>query len=182
MVTIGALYWESVLTGRRLILLTIHTFASDSMVRFVCLNCACLLILVHHLTLRPFRDRKANIFESLSLVSLVAICTFRGHLFLRGNRTHRTQSNPFPRSAVDRDRSAQPSSNCSVHSCNVCCIIPSAPFDVSLHQVASTCTLFLCNAVQMLRSRSISASFIDVAAALTSVGLRSTAFRYINLL
>ena len=72
----GALYWESVLTGRRLILLTIHTFATDSMVRFVCLNCTCLLILVHHLALRPFRDRKANIVESLSLVNLVAICTF----------------------------------------------------------------------------------------------------------
>jgi len=72
----GALYWESVLTGRRLILLTICTFVVDPMVRFVCLNCACLLILVHHLVLRPFRDRKANIFESLSLMSLVAICTF----------------------------------------------------------------------------------------------------------
>ena len=72
----GALYWESVLTCRRLILLTIHTFAADSMVRFVCLNCACLLILVHHLALRPFRDRQANSFESLSLISLVAICTF----------------------------------------------------------------------------------------------------------
>jgi len=63
----GTLYWESVLTGRRLILLTIHTFATDSMVRFVCLNCTCLLILVHHLALRPFCDRKANIFETLSL-------------------------------------------------------------------------------------------------------------------
>ena len=72
----GTLYWESVLTGRRLILLTIHTFATDPMVKFLCLDCACVLILVHHLSVRPFRDRKANIFESLSLVSLVVICTF----------------------------------------------------------------------------------------------------------
>jgi len=72
----GTLYWESVLTGRRLILLTIHTFATDPMIRFVCLNCTCVLILMHHLALRPFRDPKANMFESLSLVSLVAICTF----------------------------------------------------------------------------------------------------------
>ena len=72
----GTLYWESVLTGRRLILLTIHTFATDPMVKFLCLDCACVLILVHHLSMRPFRDRKANIFESLSLVSLFAICTF----------------------------------------------------------------------------------------------------------
>jgi len=72
----GTLYWESVLTGRRLIMLTIHTFAADPMVRFVILNCACPLILVHHLAVRPFSERKANIFETLSLTSLVAICTF----------------------------------------------------------------------------------------------------------
>ena len=72
----GTLYWESVLTGRRLILLTIHTFATDPMVRFVCLNCACFFILVHHLTMKPFRDRKANICEALSLISLAIICTF----------------------------------------------------------------------------------------------------------
>ena len=71
----GTLYWESVLTGRRLILLTIHTFSTDPMIRFVCLDFACFLILLHHLTARPFRDRKANIWESLSLISLVAICT-----------------------------------------------------------------------------------------------------------
>ena len=72
----GTLYWESVLTGRMLILLTIHTFATDPIVKFLCLDCACALILVHHLSMRPFRDRKANLFESLSLVSLLAICTF----------------------------------------------------------------------------------------------------------
>ena len=71
----GTLYWESVLTGRKLILLTIHTFSTDPMIRFVCLDFACFLILLHHLTARPFRDRKANIWESLSLISLFAICT-----------------------------------------------------------------------------------------------------------
>jgi len=71
----GTLYWESVLTGRRLVLLTIHAFSADPMIRLVCLEFACFLILLHHLTARPFRDRKANICESLSLISLVAICT-----------------------------------------------------------------------------------------------------------
>ena len=54
----GTLYWESVLTGRRLILLVIHTFATEPTIRFVCLSCACVMILVHHLTVRPFRERK----------------------------------------------------------------------------------------------------------------------------
>ena len=72
----GTLYWESVLTGRRLLLLVIHTFATDPTIRFVCLSCACVIILVHHLTMRPFRERKANICEGFSLLSLVVICMF----------------------------------------------------------------------------------------------------------
>ena len=72
----GTLYWESVLTGRRLILLVIHTFATDPTIRFVCLSCACVIMLVHHLTMRPFRERKANICEGFSLLSLVVICMF----------------------------------------------------------------------------------------------------------
>ena len=72
----GTLYWESVLTGRRLILLTMHTFTTDPLKRFVCLNCACVLMFVHHLTIRPFRERKANICEGLSLMSLTVFCTF----------------------------------------------------------------------------------------------------------
>ena len=72
----GTLYWESVLVGRRFLLLTISTFITDPLTRFVCLGIACVLILAHHLLMKPFRDRKANICESLSLVSLTAICTF----------------------------------------------------------------------------------------------------------
>ena len=70
------LYWESVLVGRRFLLLTISTFISDPLTKFVCLGIACVLILAHHLVMKPFRDRKANICESLSLVGLTAICTF----------------------------------------------------------------------------------------------------------
>ena len=72
----GSLFWESVLTGRRLILLVIHTFATDPTIRFVCLSCACVIILVHHLTVRPFREQKANILEGFSLLSLAVICMF----------------------------------------------------------------------------------------------------------
>ncbi|CAH3106093.1 unnamed protein product, partial [Pocillopora meandrina] len=72
----GTLYWESVLVGRRFLVLTISTFIINPLKRFVCLGIACVLILAHHLLMRPFRDRKANICESLSLVSLTAICTF----------------------------------------------------------------------------------------------------------
>ena len=72
----GTLYWESVLTGRRFLLLTIRNFITDPLTRFICLDFACVVTLVHHLVSRPFRNRKANICEALSLMSLVAICTF----------------------------------------------------------------------------------------------------------
>ena len=72
----GTLYWESILTGRRFVLLVIHTFVTDSVKRFLALDIACVMILVHHLSLRPFRDHKANTFETISLVGLVSICTF----------------------------------------------------------------------------------------------------------
>ena len=72
----GTLYWESVLTGWRFLLLTIGNFITDPLTRFICLDFACVVTLVHHLVSRPFRDRRANICEALSLMSLVAICTF----------------------------------------------------------------------------------------------------------
>ena len=46
------------------------------MILFVCMACVCVLILLHHLISTPFRNRKANICETLSLFSLTAICTF----------------------------------------------------------------------------------------------------------
>ena len=72
----STLYWESVLTGRRFILLTIHTFTTNPIIRFVCLNCVCLLIFVHHLTTKPFKDNKVNVCEGISLMSLTIICSF----------------------------------------------------------------------------------------------------------
>ena len=72
----GTMYWESVLIGRRFVLLCLHSFIADPMVRLLCLDCACVLILVHHFMKRPYHDVKANTCETVSLVALVAIATF----------------------------------------------------------------------------------------------------------
>ena len=72
----GTLYWESVLIGRRFILLCLHSFIADPMVRLLCLDCACVLILVHHIIKKPYRDVKANTCETVSLLALVVIATF----------------------------------------------------------------------------------------------------------
>ena len=46
------------------------------MTRLLCLDCACVLILVHHIIKKPFRDVRANTCETVSLLALVTIATF----------------------------------------------------------------------------------------------------------
>ena len=72
----GAVYWESVLTGRRFVLVCLHSFIASPVYRLMCLEGACVLILVHHVIKRPYQSTRSNIFEGLSLIALVAIATF----------------------------------------------------------------------------------------------------------
>ena len=69
----GTLYWESVLIGRRLVLLTFRAFIPNSMICFLCISVACVLMVVHHLIKKPFRDRAADRLETLSLITLSCI-------------------------------------------------------------------------------------------------------------
>jgi len=71
----GSLYWESVLIGRRFLLLSFQVFFPDPLLRLFFMNVTCLLILSWHMTTKPFRDWKANIAEAVSLAALVVIAT-----------------------------------------------------------------------------------------------------------
>ena len=51
----GTLYWESVLIGRRLILLSFHAFIATSMFRMVYMAGACAIMLLHHVLKNPYR-------------------------------------------------------------------------------------------------------------------------------
>ena len=66
----GTLHWESVLIGRRLILLSFHSFISNAMLRCLFLTVACELMAIHHIVKGPFRSTTANKVESTSLVVL----------------------------------------------------------------------------------------------------------------
>ncbi|KAJ7371234.1 hypothetical protein OS493_027348 [Desmophyllum pertusum] len=66
----GTLYWESVLIGRRFILLACQAFISNLMLRMVCMVGACFLITLHHVLKTPYRDPMANKAETLSLATL----------------------------------------------------------------------------------------------------------------
>ena len=69
----GTLYWESVLIGRRFVLLACQAFITNMMFRLVCMVSACFLITIHHILKNPYRDPLANKVETLSLSALSTI-------------------------------------------------------------------------------------------------------------
>ena len=69
----GAVYWESVLIGRRLVLISLHTFIVFPFIRMVCLSVACALILSHHIWKKPFKDIRVNHGETASLTALLVL-------------------------------------------------------------------------------------------------------------
>ena len=69
----GAVYWESVLIGRRLVLICLHTFIVFPFIRMVCLSAACALILTHHIWKKPFKDVRVNHGETASLTALLVL-------------------------------------------------------------------------------------------------------------
>ena len=71
----GSLYWESVLIGRRFLLLSYQVFFPDPLLRMFCMDMTCLLVFTWHVVTKPFRDWKANIIEAVSLAALVVIAT-----------------------------------------------------------------------------------------------------------
>ena len=71
----GTLYWESVLIGRRFVLLACQAFITNLMLRMACMVSACFLITIHHILKNPYRDPLANKAETLSLgaLSMIAV-------------------------------------------------------------------------------------------------------------
>ena len=69
----GTLYWESVMIGRRLILLTFHSFIPNAMLRFFFMASACDFMAIHHIIKAPFRSKTANKAETTSLVTLAIV-------------------------------------------------------------------------------------------------------------
>ena len=69
----GAVYWESVLIGRRLMLICLHTFIVFPFIRIVCLSVACAFILAHHMWKKPFKDPCVNHGETASLTALLVL-------------------------------------------------------------------------------------------------------------
>jgi len=68
-----SLSWEGVMIGRRLILVVLKAFISDPMPRLLIMSFICVLFLVQHAMIQPFRDDIVNIVETISLLFIVLL-------------------------------------------------------------------------------------------------------------
>ena len=69
----GLVYWDSVLIGRRLALIVLHSLITNPFFRLLSLSFVCVLVLFHHFAVKPFHSSKANKVEIISLFGLVFI-------------------------------------------------------------------------------------------------------------
>lgn len=72
----GTLYWESILIGRRLILIFLFAFITNASLRLLLSTMVCVFIAVHHILCNPYKDNTANKLETASLVTLVIFGLF----------------------------------------------------------------------------------------------------------
>ncbi|XP_031561886.1 uncharacterized protein LOC116297743, partial [Actinia tenebrosa] len=69
----GASYWESILIGRRLVFLCLYSFISTPMLQMLLMTAVCIVILVHNIVVRPYKDQKAHLFGVIMLSMHVAL-------------------------------------------------------------------------------------------------------------
>ena len=64
---------QGILIGRRLILVVLHTFVNDPLLRLLCMMLVCFVILLHHVNVLPFKDFKGNMAGSTSAAALLLV-------------------------------------------------------------------------------------------------------------
>lgn len=72
----GALYWESVLIGRRLILIIVFAFINMASLRLLLSTVVCVLIAVHHILCNPYKNNNVNRLETVSLLIILIFGLF----------------------------------------------------------------------------------------------------------
>ncbi len=64
---------QGLLIARRLILVVLHTFVSDPLIRMLCMMLICFIMLLHHVHVLPFKDTKGNMAGSASAAALLVV-------------------------------------------------------------------------------------------------------------
>ena len=68
-----SMHWEGFLLIRRLILVSAYSFIKDPIYKSYTIQVIQILILVHHVSIQPFRSKVLNVLETISLTILVMI-------------------------------------------------------------------------------------------------------------
>ena len=93
----GRIYWESILIGRRFLIIVIGWWQLDhALMRSVCLTILCLVFLLHHISQRPFVQCRANIIETVSLATLVVVGVLNVGLTRAGSDVSGINQRYFP--------------------------------------------------------------------------------------
>ena len=71
----GPVCGQGILLGRRLILVLLYTFVNDTLIRMLCIMLLCFVILLHHVHVLPYKDRRGNTAGSGSAAALVVVGT-----------------------------------------------------------------------------------------------------------
>jgi hypothetical protein len=75
----GALYWQSIFILRRFVLVFLYCFITDPKLRLLYMGIVCILVLVHHSSMKPFRNNRANAAETVSLLALVLLANVNSY-------------------------------------------------------------------------------------------------------
>ena len=93
----GRIYWESILIGRRFLIIVISWLLSEhALMRYVCLTILCLFYLWHHISREPFAHPWVNFTETVSLVTLVVIGVLNMGLASAGSDVSGINQRYFP--------------------------------------------------------------------------------------
>lgn len=69
----GPICGQGFLIGRRLILVLLYTFVNDTLIRMLCIMLLCFVILLHHVHVLPYKDKRGNAAGSVSAACLVIV-------------------------------------------------------------------------------------------------------------
>ena len=105
-------YWSAVLLFRRFVMLLLAAFIVDPYVRVLVLLIACVLALVLHLVIQPFRVRFWQNTETCALALCVVIAVIQARLatFYVAGIDPRGMKDPHPRPPCPRGRAIVPHS------------------------------------------------------------------------
>lgn len=69
----GSTCGQGLLIARRLVLVILHTFVNDPLIRMLCMMLVCFIVLLHHVHVLPFKDIRGNIAGTASASALLIV-------------------------------------------------------------------------------------------------------------